>query len=749
MLARQRRLAGRGGLVLSTSLAGLLTITGPAIPQDSKLLQRVQIVGGAAGTCPSVFIGFDDAVTLQSLSFSPDRRVATVLLARDLGIQRPDADAGLTETYPDQPLPGDGEVSISLDANRANPILTLRFTTPVNLNASQAGENSIVFLNIRPAGASSCGARPQNAVTASDGSAIDQGPLDEIESDFQGARQALIAGDASRAIRLLTRLLSQPPHERSAEAQELLGLARERNGQLAQAQAEYETYLATYPDSEGADRVRQRLAGVMTAQAQPRTDRDIEEGTDGPVLGALAEEELPPVRVRRVRSPLQPFPAEEEEPEPSTRGFVSSYYYRSQGSTVFTEFDTDTTDSDDEVYNDSLVTSLDFQGAFETEGTKNAWRFAGEHELDFSDSEHQFSLSRAYIDTTFKESGVGLRFGRQSQNEGGIQGRFDGVEARYPIGETTVAAVLGAPVESSKDGVYENEKLLFGLRATREDLRPGLDGTIYAVHQVREGYTDRQAVGVELQYQQNQTSVVGIIDVDTYFDTLAFARVSGTWLRSDQSSFSVTIDHVHSPSLSFSNALTGQTATSLEALSVTYTTDEIRQLALDRTQETNSLTLAYSRPMNDKWQLSVDGSAYYTSGTPASGGVAAQPSPGTEYFASLQFVGTGILAERDTVSVAFRYADASTSDLFLIDTYRRSNAGGKTRWKPRLQVGYRQFSDGSTEAFAVPSINMTYKASEQADFELELGARFSNRDAPSFSEEANEFFVTAGINRQF
>ena len=57
--------------------------------------------------------------------------------------------------------------------------------------------------------------------------------------------------------------------------------------------------------------------------------------------------------------------------------------------------------------------------------------------------------------------------------------------------------------------------------------------------------------------------------------------------------------------------------------------------------------------------------------------------------------------------------------------------------------------DGSTETFYVPSVNMTYKASERTDIELEVGARFSNRDAVSFSDEANEVFVTLGVNRQF
>jgi len=746
-MRRKTRHRFGGKALLSASMIALLALTGVSASQENKLLQRVQVVGGTSGTCPAMFVSFDDAITFRSVSFSPDRRTVTLVLSRDLEMELSGTKAGLVETLPDQSLPGSGLVSVSLDANLTSPILTLRFTAPVDLSVSQAGESSIVLLNIRAAGATSCGAPVRAPDLAEKDDTSIEGPLDAIESDFQGARSAIVSGDYPQAIRLLTRLISQPSHERSQEAQELLGLARERNGQLAQAQAEYETYLAQYPNSDAVPRVRQRLAGILTAQAQPRLPVEAEDGAEGPVLAGLPEVNLPPVRTRpsrTARTPVSP------EPEPLYRGFLSSYYYRSQGSTIFTEFETGTTDTDDEVYNDALVTSLDIQGQFESETLEYTWRVAGDHELDFGDGDHQLSLSRAYMDFGLKSNGTHLRFGRQSQNEGGIQGRFDGAELTFPkIGQHTISAVFGAPVESSKDGVYENEKLLFGVRAKREDVIPGLDATVYAVHQTREGYTDRQAVGFEAQYQKGSRSIVGIVDYDTYFSTLAFARISGTWLRPDQSSFSITADHVHSPSLSFSNALTGQSVTSLEELSASFSTDAMKQLALDRTQETNSLTLAYSKPISERWQFSVDGSVYHTSGTPGSGGVAAQPSPGTEYFGSLQFVGTNIFSERDTVSVAFRYADASTSNLLLLDAYRRSNAGEKMRWKPRLQVGHRQFTDGSSETFAVPSVNMTYKMNDRTDFELEVGGRFSSRDAASFSEESNELFVTAGFNRQF
>ena len=52
-------------------------------------------------------------------------------------------------------------------------------------------------------------------------------------------------------------------------AQEMLGVSREKNGQLAGAKKEYEIYLKKYPRGEGADRVRQRLFALRTARNEP------------------------------------------------------------------------------------------------------------------------------------------------------------------------------------------------------------------------------------------------------------------------------------------------------------------------------------------------------------------------------------------------------------------------------------------------------------------------------------------------
>ena len=93
---------------------------------------------------------------------------------------------------------------------------------------------------------------------------------------MRDARKALSAHDYPQAVALLTKLQRQPEFPERAPAQELLGLARERAGQLAHAKAEYEEYLRHYPNGAAANRVRERLRILRNAGAGARVAGNLE-----------------------------------------------------------------------------------------------------------------------------------------------------------------------------------------------------------------------------------------------------------------------------------------------------------------------------------------------------------------------------------------------------------------------------------------------------------------------------------------
>jgi tetratricopeptide (TPR) repeat protein len=87
---------------------------------------------------------------------------------------------------------------------------------------------------------------------------------------LEEGKRALTGGELSQAVQIFTKLLQKTDDESAEVAQELLGVARERNGQTAHAKAAYEQYLERYPEGEGATRVRQRLT-ALTASTSGRS----------------------------------------------------------------------------------------------------------------------------------------------------------------------------------------------------------------------------------------------------------------------------------------------------------------------------------------------------------------------------------------------------------------------------------------------------------------------------------------------
>src|SRR5437899_2621329 len=109
-------------------------------------------------------------------------------------------------------------------------------------------------------------------------------PLDPetLKSMLAQVRSSMAARDYPKAITLLTKLQRQPEFPDRAHVQELIGLARERSGQLAHAKAEYEEYLRRYPNGEAAERVALRLRTLRNAAAKSRPGSG---GGSGPEMG--------------------------------------------------------------------------------------------------------------------------------------------------------------------------------------------------------------------------------------------------------------------------------------------------------------------------------------------------------------------------------------------------------------------------------------------------------------------------------
>lgn len=765
----------------------LATGIGLGEPVLNQVLSGARVIQSVGSSCPAIRIGFNFRVRYVShfpvnggrelrIKVRPLNRINA---SKNFLIPRESAIA--------PNLPGVDIRGIVFEANGSGPVLMIYFDRKVAYKVSQGSDFTSILVRVAgPNASKQCRASLTVRPTADPEIVLDKpgkttriltqksADADKIVRLMSSARAAISRKEYRLAARFLTRLISLPPHKHSAEAQELLGVVRERNGQFAHAKAEYDAYLKKYPKGKGAERVRQRLAVIATAEADPprklrkagagfkpdrrKPTRTAQLNNQRNSKGNTGTGESVSKSDKRKYDRFSIIPEKRRKSEDPTAyktrfyGSVSQYYYFNQGFTRFQEFESRRTIKDDDIFQNSVLTSTNLIGSAENNTHHFSWRFSGTHEGDFTEAyENRYRVSAAYAEMVLKEYGTRLRIGRQTRHTGGILGRFDGGLLSWETNEKiTLNLVTGSPVDRTRDLPFLYDRYFFGASVDFKDIVGTMDMTLYAFEQRTDTLIDRRAVGIELRYIDDTRSFFGSADYDFNFNLVNSVLVSGSYTFSDNSTISASADYVHSPNLNLTNALQGQTVDTLDALRNIYSVSLIKELALDRTTETMSANVAYSKPLNKMWQVSVDGTVFHTSGNPASGGVAAIVSPGTEYFASAQLVGSGVFKPRGIFSATARYANTSSSNLYLFDTYLRYPFYKKWRLRPRIKVGYRELKRrGGSEVFVIPSLTTNYKFSKATSFEVEVGGRWSNRETTLGSENSKEVYLIGGIRYQF
>jgi tetratricopeptide (TPR) repeat protein len=493
-------------------------------------------------------------------------------------------------------------------------------------------------------------------------------PLTDLERDkiFIEARAALDKRQYPEAVELLTRLVRQPEYKARAQAQELLGLTRERAGQLAQAKAEYQAYLQRYPDGAGAERVRKRLQALSAASIAPRSFESVAGSAGGwSLVGSTA---------------------------------VGYQYDKAQ--TVSAGTTTGNTALNAAlVYGDLLVrdrgTRYDFTGRVDAGYTHNSSNVPGGS---------QDRTTAAYAELTDRSWGLSGRIGRQTLASQGIIGLFDGLAMNYQINSHfSVSAAGGYPAYTSYSGFSSHQQ--FETVGTEYTPTLALVFDAYLFNETEEGLTDRRSLGFQARYSKPGYTAIALVEYDIYFQELNSATFIGNFRLGEHWIFGVNLDHRHSPLLESNNALVGQSATDLRALQGTFTAAEIKQLALDRTALSDTVVLSASRPLGERWQLMMDASALRLGATPESGGIPATPSTGLDKNASVQLAGASLLRASDLHIFGVRYDNSPASRSTTLSWDARFPVGGAWRFGPRFSVARLDQPDlGGKQTLYLPEV---------------------------------------------
>jgi SPOR domain len=527
------------------------------------------------------------------------------------------------------------------------------------------------------------------------------------------AQSAMANGQFPRAVLLYSEIARIGGPEQSKQAQEYLGLARERNGQDAQARAEYEEYLSRYPDGEDTQRVRQRLMGLLTARAEPRDSRR--------------------ERQTRVRETQYNF-----------NGSFSQFYERHVTNTQLDGSQVDQSTFDN---------FMDLLGRMRDERFDGSFRAAGSYTFNFlnrGDSEIQ-RLSTLYVDGNATELGLFARVGRQTRSSGGVLGRFDGGHVRYAVTpDIKVNVVGGLPVRRTRDLYFNEDSYFYG---TSLDLGTfdGWDTTLFFIDQTTNGLTDRRGTGTEIRYFDANLSGFGVVDYDIYYSELNLATLSSSYVFENRATTSFTVDYRRSPILSINDALIGQSVSRVSDLVAAFTPEELRQIALDRTAISKSATLSATYPLDERYQIGADYTISHLTGTTASAGVEGLPGTDIEHFYSVQFIGNSIVKDGDIGIIALRYADTTNFDRYTAQFDTRYPVIDDLRVGPRLRLDYRDNkADSGVVYAAIPSLRLNYFLTREIQFEFEGGVEWSRSDpAVGESETTTGYFIFVGHRIDF
>jgi hypothetical protein len=529
-------------------------------------------------------------------------------------------------------------------------------------------------------------------------------PDDERARILKDARDELEKHQFPEAVDLLTRLLRQPEYPARADAQELLGLTRERAGQMALAKAEYEEYLRRYPGGPGAVRVRSRLQALIAASLTPISTGEF--GVSSPEHWTLAGSAA-----------------------------INYLYGKDQTVSAGTATTTNTLDSA-LVYGDFLVrdrgSRYDFTARVDGGYTQNIGSSAGGS---------QDRATAAYVELVDKNLGLTGRFGRQSLASQGVIGIFDGLYVGYQVNPRwSVSAAAGLPAYTGYSVVSGRQQ--FGtVTAEFDPFHQTWVFDAYLFDEADAGATERRSIGLQTRYSQAGRTAVALVDYDLWFQQLNSATLIGNVKMGEYWVLGFDADHRRSPLLELSNALIGQNAADINTLEHQFTPaltiSQIEQLALARTATSNTIVISATRPLGERWQFMADLGTIDLSGTPASpgfgtppvGAVPAEPSMGLDKYLTLQMSGSSLVQAGDLHIFSARADDSTSQRSTTLSWDARFVLYGNWRLGPRFSV--EELDDpalGGRQMIYLPQVRGDW-TNRFTVFEVTAGYQLQNQQA--------------------
>jgi hypothetical protein len=609
---------------------------------------------------------------------------------------------------------------------QTKPKLVIEFSREAEYSVAPGKDNRSLLITIRPEKRPvSTGPLPLLPIvkpaTAVPAAAVGTEAATFAETNQQArvlmvqGRDALAARNNEGAVEAFNKLLLLPPNDFTQDAQEWVGVARERANQKERARVEYELYLRLYPEGESAARVAQRLAGLSG------------NGADVGIVETVEKK-------RQARW--------------MTFGAISSRYYygRSKIESTQTFNGAPETLSTSLTDQSMLITSVDASERYVSDEYDGRLVFRDVNTKNFlANKSGQNRVYAAYGEIKGRTNPYLVRLGRQSAYGGGVLGRFDGLAGAYGNAEDLrINGVAGALADYSQG----SKPKFYGASVDSGAF------SLYGINQTVEGITDRRAVGTEWRYYEGKQSAYALLDYDTYFKAVNAAQFMGT-TGLNNATLNYMVDHRRAPSLSIRTALNGASTSSVNDLLQTMSASSLRDLALSRTAISNMGQVGVVVPWREKWQVGGDLRLSNTTGLPASGTtalegiLAATPSRGTEKSVTGQVIGSSIYSLGDvwSASVTYSSGNAAIGNSLYLYNHKQFNSG----WMMDASLQLSSFRDqlGGKTTRKSPMLRGAYRFREQFYFDVDGGIEYNDYSGPQSNTKTTRYFTSLGLRWDF
>ena len=527
----------------------------------------------------------------------------------------------------------------------------------------------------------------------------------QLKSLMQRANTDFKNKKYTSAVRYLTAVIAAGEHKYTREALELLGMARQRKGQKTHAFNIYEDYLKLYPEGEDSDRVRQRLAGLLTAARAPR---------------------------KKIR-----MSSDEEKDEVITNGSLSQFYRNNK---------TSTNDIGSKTTLSQLITFIDLTTIQRSSKYDHRYQFTSDHTYDFinSSDDSEFRFIETYYELSSRKTGTSGRVGRQALRIGGILKRFDGLSAGYQFNPDMRLNVLaGFPVDVENKTSINKNKTFYGFIFETGTFLEHWDMNLFYFDQKVDGLTDRRSIGADLRYRDKTKALFGMIDYDLFYKEINILQLNANILFDHGRTAYMNAFMRKSPLLSTTNALIGRQEQTIEELKKVLNIEQIYQLARDQTANSETVTVGGSQPVSQSFQVTADITLTHAGDTVAS------PDTGTDYFLSTQLVGNNLLVKHDTSILRVRYYNTNPSSTISFIINSRFPITRNWRINPRLQYDIRKLINGRKQEKLRAILKTDYRYLNKVRFDFEIGYDETTETDSQLNLGNNNLFFNIGYRWDF